>query len=333
MTETTPRRHEVPQRRLTLPPRKSSSNTAGFVHMGKTGGSTISSLLQNGCNSLSGSCERSTNLTDSPVSKWVEHYYHVPDFWRLPQANHRSFIVSIRDPYDRTVSALLYHHPENAKFYQLQQTTRQQKLGPLAYQCFPTLEAFASLLQRGNSTDCNYPYRHNVIEPSDCSELACATIHGKVRFFTHLFFNYRNIVETKLLLSENNGNIIITDKQRQIYVLRQEHLWEDWTTLNQLVATADDDKSNWQETTVNNEANKFQSHRNITGLNVPVTREISQQGRHKLCLALETEYIAYFRLLQVAINMNDNDVADCQRIARQNCPNLNFSVMLRTKKS
>jgi hypothetical protein len=219
------------------------------------------------------------------------------------------------------VSALLYHHPKNAKFYHLQQTARQQQVGPIAYQCFPTLEVFASLLHRGNSTDCDYPYRHNIIEPKDCRELACATIHGKVRFFTHLFFNFRNILYTKL------------PPHRQIYVIRQEHLWEDWQQLNQRLALLY--KVDWQRQQQQQQPSNpssslpsnfvdrtIQSQRNVTGIQLPVTRHVSWEGRQKLCRALETEYEAYVRLLHMAINMEESDIKDSLRIAIKNCPHL-----------
>jgi hypothetical protein len=239
--------------------------------------------------------------------------------------------VTIRDPYDRTISALLYHHPNNANVYHLQQTTRQQQLGPVAYQCFPTLEKFANLLHRGNATNCHYPYRHNVIEPKDCQELACATIHGKVRFFTHLFFNYRNILYTKL------------PPHRQIYVIRQEHLWDDWQQLNQHIAVSllsnvgdvtNKTHHDWQQQQLQKQSTNvsislpslgrmnMESQRNVTGIQLPVTRQVSWGGRQKLCRALETEYRAYFQLLSMAMNMKENDIHDSFRIATKNCPHL-----------
>jgi hypothetical protein len=65
---------QTPQRRypneLTMPPRNSSADSFGFVHIGKTGGSTISHLLRNGCNSFqTGPCRNITNETI--VSKLV----------------------------------------------------------------------------------------------------------------------------------------------------------------------------------------------------------------------------------------------------------------------
>jgi hypothetical protein len=54
----------------TMPPRNSSADSFGFVHIGKTGGSTISHLLRNGCTSFeTGPCRNITNETI--VSKLV----------------------------------------------------------------------------------------------------------------------------------------------------------------------------------------------------------------------------------------------------------------------
>jgi hypothetical protein len=322
---------------FTLPPRNSSFETAGFVHIGKTGGSTISSLLRTGCNSFLmtddfDKCRRNFTITEeSPVSKLVEHYYHVPDFWRLPESNHKIFIVTCRDVYDRTVSALLYHHPENAKYYRLHQTPRQKQLGKLAYQCFPTLQDFAKLIKQHerksiDMDDCQYPFPHNVIEPNDCVALACASLQGKIRFFTHLFFNYRNILDTKLPKRKS--------WKPEIYVLRQEHLWDDWRHLNQLLVTSGNtskEEDNYSFTMSSQEGGPHQpveSHRNITGLQLPVTRNVSDQGRLALCKALEKEYNAYFRLLLQANNMNVADIIKCQHTATQNCPNLEISNMI-----
>ena len=54
----------------TLPPRNTSVDSAGFIHIGKTGGSTISKMIRNGCNSFAeGPCRNITNET--VISKFV----------------------------------------------------------------------------------------------------------------------------------------------------------------------------------------------------------------------------------------------------------------------
>ena len=69
--------------RPTMAPQNSSRDTIGYIHIGKTGGSTISNLLRNGCNSFSSSSSSSGNTPCHPnipnetiVSKLVEYYYH-----------------------------------------------------------------------------------------------------------------------------------------------------------------------------------------------------------------------------------------------------------------
>ena len=70
------------------------------------------------------------------------------------------------------------------------------------------------------------------------------------------------------------------------------------------------------------------NQRNISGLVLPVTRDISQEGRLMLCKALEEEYIAYFRLIKLSENMNDQDLEFCRNIAQRNCPNLDTTSMI-----
>jgi len=143
-------------------------------------------------------------------------------------------------------------------------------------------------------------------------------IHGKVRFFTHLFFNYRNILNTK---------IPTTEPKRQLYAIRQEHLWDDWSKINSIFVGQRNDATD-EQTPVVIPSGELSNQRNITGLKLPVTREISDQGRSKLCKALESEYVAYFQILQRAENMNASDLEDSRKIASRNCPHLDTRSML-----
>jgi hypothetical protein len=360
--QSTKPRPKPKQKPTTMPPQSSNPNMAGFIHIGKTGGSSISKLLKNGCSSFAsnGNKEGCNHLIDNEtiVSRLVERYYHVADFWRLPETHHRRFLISIRDVYDRTVSALLYLHPDNLKYYQVPGLTDKQKyFGPLAYQCFPTLEEFATLLRGrpGSSRtpdDCNYPYPPKMVEVGDCSALACATVHGKVRFFSHLFFNYRNILNTKLTLTVSRPSPPSEEQQRQttkvistlstnntsplqaiattelqppqLYVIRQEHLWDDWIEVNRLWGQPTD------EPVLIPAKGDMIHQRNVSSLALPVSRSVSEEGRHSICIALGLEYEAYFRLLVQAVNIDENDINDCRQIAQRNCPNLNIDSILAT---
>ncbi len=64
------KKEKVKPRQKTMAPQESSQTTAGFIHVGKTGGSTISKLLRNGCTSfVTGPCRNITN--ESIVSNKV----------------------------------------------------------------------------------------------------------------------------------------------------------------------------------------------------------------------------------------------------------------------
>jgi hypothetical protein len=101
-------------------------------------------------------------------------------------------------------------------------------------------------------------------------------------------------------------------------VIRKEHLWDDWWKVNRMFG-----EQQRREPVVSSEV-----QRNITGIQLPVTRDISDQGRSKLCKALEEEYSVYFRILQRAENMDAIDLEDARTVASGNCPDLDFHSIL-----
>jgi len=276
------------------------------VHVGKTGGSTLSGFLANGCHSwVPKPCNVLPNET--AISK-LSTYYHVPDFHMLPKTKHNAYVITVRDVFTRTVSAFLYHHPENLKYYHVRMNPKMRRQGPIAYKCFPTLESFAGLLQRGNSTDCDYPYTEKDVVIDNCSELACAALHGKVHHFTHLFYSYRHVFERMPLPDAAS--------HRKWYVIRNEHLWDDWFDVNERLGDPSDGPRDPPTYTA----------RNVTGLKLPVTREISDARRDQLCKAVETEYEAYFSILKLADNVDEYDLEEALEVAEKNCPKLDLRI-------
>jgi len=102
---------------------RKGSSLGAFVHLSKTGGSTLSLLLRNGCHSfVPKPCfgiERNSHpinpLNETAASK-LTTYYHVPDFENglLFSTQHEFYVFTLRDPLNRTISAYLCSHPENA---------------------------------------------------------------------------------------------------------------------------------------------------------------------------------------------------------------------------
>ena len=103
------------------------NRTLAFVHVGKSGGSTISMLLRNGCIQAveeGGECEAErwkkfpgeVGTIETVASKRIQFYLHLShvDSGKMPEYYDRisSIVVVARDPLDRWVSAFLSTHPK-----------------------------------------------------------------------------------------------------------------------------------------------------------------------------------------------------------------------------
>eukprot|EP00578_Thalassiosira_sp_NH16_P015256 CAMPEP_0181117748 /NCGR_PEP_ID=MMETSP1071-20121207/22699_1 /TAXON_ID=35127 /ORGANISM="Thalassiosira sp., Strain NH16" /LENGTH=490 /DNA_ID=CAMNT_0023202179 /DNA_START=338 /DNA_END=1807 /DNA_ORIENTATION=+ len=114
-----------------------------FIHMYKTGGSTLSQLLTYGCHSFAMSyCKQKINskafrTNETAVSK-LTTYYHTPDFnskknglFGEKGAQHDFYLFTIRDPLDHIISGFLYQHPLNVMteaFHEFKKTERYSKI-------------------------------------------------------------------------------------------------------------------------------------------------------------------------------------------------------------
>jgi Sulfotransferase family len=288
--------------------RDQNPNGGAFVHTGKTGGSTISVLLRNGCHSFMPHPCR-TNIThESLASQLIESYYHVPDFGLLRESNHSFYVITSRDPFDRTISAFVYDHIQNR--YARNETISEFKKSKYleAYRCFPSLQSYVEHLGE-RPDEFRYPHKRNWVTAESCADLAKAALHSRVKIYNHLYFSLM------LLLSYTP----VLEKQI-LYTIRQEHLWDDWKSLNEALGQT--------ESMHLPKHQGFNQLRNVAALElekkVPVTRDLDQAGRALLCNALREEYRAYFYLLTHAKNLSPNDVQQSITRSKQNCPNLNL---------
>ena len=296
-------------------PTAQSPYGGAFVHLGKTGGSTLSILLRNGCHSFQAHpCRNVTHETIA--SQLIESYYHVPDFGLLPQSQHDFYLVSTRDPLERVVSSFVYEHYWNRK-------ARGEKMDPtkkdkfqLAYKCFPTLEQFALYFEDPTDpTRFQYPYPKQEVRADNCQDLARAALFGKVRIYGHLYFGYQRILS-------------LLPPHRVVYVARQEHLQTDWESVLRLLQKQHSPSglsSNAKLPVVI----PLPHQRNVQNQSqhLPVQRVLSKRGARALCQALRDEYHSYITLLQNAYNLSPTQVADSVQHACNQCPQL--TVLLR----
>ena len=353
--DTAPRHHSQLEDYSYLP------NDGAFLHVGKTGGSTLATQLRNGCHSfIPKPCPLFDNTTNEmAASRKIQIYYHVPDFHRLPNQPLPSWlIVTLRDPYERTRSAFVYGHPRNAEAAggmathwqnaldwiqehdanSTQTSGKQTMTSPMdrLTKCFPTLQQFVDHL--GQAQD----YRHfdypslslaRELNQTNCQDFCRAVLNHRVPALSHLYYNLEHI--RQMLMGQGAAEWkTLTKSKRPKDVQRLRELQENRTTaLRQIVVFATRKEQLIQDwDTINamlNDGNHSQStttvakqQRNISHLALPVPNELNQAGRQQLCYALRGEYEAYLWFLERAVNLGKGDIQNALWKAKRNCPEL-----------
>ena len=322
-----------------------------FIHVGKTGGSTISTLLRNGCHTfVAKPCLNETQLSEaeeSALSK-LTTYYHVPDFvFGGLSNNHKNkpyefFAISLRDPLSRAISSYGASHPKriawnkyqtlkegNGKIFQKLKNNFYDKgrkdamlnyiiriseklhVNKRMYSCFESLEAYAQLLT--NFTDYEPNSWTYFFEQNDCVNVAKTTLHhvDDQQPMTHTFWDLRQI------LYQVNDNLA----NKTILAIRNEFLWQDWVSANHWLG---DEGEVYYDTDL--------SARNSTTLNLSIDMELSEEGRRNLCVALEGEYRLYLKLLVLSVNLSEEDVHKSLLVARERCPWLGLKLPRKDQK-
>jgi len=305
--------------------------TEAFIHVGKTGGSTLCSILRNACHSfVTKPCpQEKKDLSHESYASLLSTYYHIPDFenGELSKHSYDFYILLVRDPLLRTISAFLNEHPKNMiiekikkykLMYEFEQKHFSKNMGKTLfrelkfkykymdnetspyYSCFPTLEIFASLLG-GNITA-----NDKSTNTEDCAYIAKTKISGQHRSLSHLFWNYEHIVS--LMKQKRNNNTAA------LLLVRNEFKWEDWVTTNLWLG---------QKEPITTYPKLF---RNRQMDYMPVKNDISKFGKANICKALKKEYSIYFQLLKDSANLSMKDKQESLRVAVENCPNLEFEI-------
>ncbi|CAB9506810.1 unknown protein (Partial), partial [Seminavis robusta] len=285
-----------------------------FIHLGKTGGSTLAGLLRDGCHSfLPHPCENHPIIDsdqETQASLKTPHYYHIPDFIMLPFHPVREFyIVTLRDPLERTKSAFVYSHPKNDKTLKLHDRGWQRVLKMNKWdmdkvmQCFPTLEQFVQNIGDGNAyRNFEYPWlpkQRMILFQDNCTNFARAAMNHRIKPMVHLEWNLEHIYES----------MNAAWNQTVIFATRQEHMAQDWQSLNHMLGETKDTTKFWPEKKV----------RDVSKVQLPVPNELSEEGRVQLCRALRGEYQRYVEYLFASVNLSPQDRQDSLEFAKKSC--------------
>jgi hypothetical protein len=192
-----------------------------FLHVGKTGGSTLSHVLRHGCHSWVPKPCSKIPANESYISQ-ISTYYHVPDFKKLNNTAYSFYTISLRDPLDRTLSAFTFSHPANQREQGIRHISKQDR--KFFRPCFPDLDTFVEAI------DSTIEDEDSIMDASNCTHLATGALQNRFeRLAGHFYF------DTKYVERLLPAHYWQTDTDIRIMVVRTEYLWHDWTTANQLL--------------------------------------------------------------------------------------------------
>jgi len=263
-----------------------------FIHIGKSGGTTASKMIRRRCTlKKESSCAEyvaKNEINNIPhketqISLQVQEYYHT----RKPNVTkYESFIVTVRHPIDRMLSWYLHHHPKN-------KLIPNRTLNHF-FHCFDQVDDLATVGLKENK--------------GSCSRVAHRCIRGNYVRCHHMYLNYH--FYTNELLQQESKN------SKEIFVLRTEHFWEDWQSINSML-----DGSNITRT-------KHHTHRERRKNKILVTnRTISKEGMSNACRVLCEEIQLYKKLIEKAVNLNKHDKMISFIELNKTCPTQTISMM------
>lgn len=293
------------QKRITVP---DDQRVISFLHIGKTGGSTISVNIRNGCHEyyMEPCKERQHDgwiLNETVASQRIQSYYHMEQISHEKLEKITTIVTAVRNPINRFISAFAYEHPLNFQATSLSHSRETME----QFSCFPKLtylvkaamgkaeinwnkahinalrekERQANTVQFGKMYSRPKPIQE-VVPPMNCTELAMLAFgmnktlevettprsHRGVAFVNHMTFDYRQYYRSM-------------PADKEIFVLRHESLWEDWKILNNILS-----RDNWP-----NVPRFHRVERNVSHFYAMKDRYKlhSLQEKHWLCELLQDE--------------------------------------------
>ena len=315
---------------LQLLAEKPKPRSMTFVHVGKAGGSSILCNIREAFKFGKVHCPGYTHENslqyahaeedDSAISASTNCYVHYDE--RLYYYDNPTFVVNVRNPIHRLMSWYLYEHRENwdATVDHVLFPNRPKHCGQqMLFACYPTLDSLATI---GLAGDRPSEGELLTIGPDlseyDCRHWAWSGVRGRVPASFHNLWNYEWYLqhllqkkeEAKAKEKEKEHEEDSNEDDIEIFVLRIEHLKEDWSHLDKLLGGK------------GSALPASSSHANDASEKalVVTNRTISADGMANLCRALCAEIQVYKQILAVADNLNPFEVEESLNELQKTCP-------------
>jgi hypothetical protein len=283
-----------------------------------------------------------TDPQTNPLVLQTIFYAHMKSIPPVEMNQATSWLIALRNPLERVFSAFQYSHPATCQDVELQpnstkgctnrfilekrarttidnntkkkisksQARLEQQLHELFQVCFPSADvevfvqsAAAAAAQYGARTRTS-----NADENVDCSHLARLYITGKAPVFPipHLFYNYHHYVSRVLEAYDPS-------MRRELFGIRTEHLWEDFTALNAMIggrnSVADNSHSDTRPVKLTHGSEKYRSSSSSS---------LSSSAYERLCCLLKDELFRYRDLVRRLWNLDESTkYATIQELAQK----------------
>jgi hypothetical protein len=286
-----------------------------FLHIGKAGGSTIACHLAEPRKYVRKHCDSSIMRRPVPLSALSIHvncFAHMSGHLYCSDVND-AILINARQPIHRMGSWFLYEHPLN---HHVNYAERDFHCGDLMlYSCYPSFDALATMGLAGSPPADDK--RQLKIGPhltlAECADWAWAAVQGDIPATYHNFYNYDwythrlfDMQDTTLDSQANGAKI------KEIFVIRAEHLEQDWRAINEFLGS---DYNRSMPATLTDRQNSAHSKP------LPVFDDtISSTGIRNLCRALCKEIRIYMKLLSKAVNMRKSDISVSLQELHAMCP-------------
>lgn len=251
-----------------------------FIHVGKTGGTTIQGFWRK-------------NRKTSELARQIDDMVHCNQPKGIKNyTSFNSFLVSVRDPIDRFASFFLYGHPKNSRIFTQGSWAGNPHLREF-YGCYEQLDYLAT---NGLAETVNASAAEEA-----CAALAKDVVAGragrKEGYYAHITWNYEWYLADPL-----------SRKDREFFVLRTEYLWDDIDRLNDMLGGGPVERT------------RTVSYRKKKGRPPVFNRTLSSDGMNNLCRTLCRDIQAYKEVLLCARNMDDESLNVTMGQLAEKCP-------------
>lgn len=264
-----------------------------YLHVGKTGGTTLNSVLRSNCEWMNLAFAKKQCFENLHGNSRISNLTRTSIHCGMRPKNRNwykrsnSFLVTLRNPISRLVSAFNFEHPKNNN--NKGKGVRKSFYG----NCYDTFPNLVNDLVAKNKTDC-------VREATELLRGNNASIHLN----PHIVWNNRFY-----------ANFIPDLNTSEILVLRTEHLWSDWRSLDRLLggpgAMPLEDNS-----TLAVESHGSESFQVTSG-----TEEMLEGGLQwlTLCCVVYDELVVYQTLVFRAVNLKPSEMEDTLAVLYRQC--------------